>query len=92
MVLVADHISPAGVGNEQSGGYRYQSDYLDAVRKRYGQTPFASMQTLSADFARIDPVDFRVTLAKHRFQIVRESHRALPARKAFWMRLFTRAC
>jgi hypothetical protein len=40
----------------------------------------------------IDPASLRATIEARGFHIVRESRRALPAGKAFWMGIFERAC
>jgi hypothetical protein len=55
------------------------------------KSQFASMQILSAGFATIDPASLRATIEARGFHLVRESGRALPAGKAFWMGIFVRA-
>lgn len=64
------------------------SDTAPGVSK----SQFASMQILSAGFTVIDPATLRATIEARGFRAVRESRRALPAGKAFWMGIFARAC
>jgi len=64
------------------------SDTTPGVSK----SQFASMQILSAGFTIIDPTWLRAMIEARGFHIVRESRRALPAGKAFWMGIFARAC
>ena len=51
-------------------------------------TPFASIQELKGAFQLIAPSDFQRMLAARGFARVHETHRPLPAGKAFWMAIF----
>jgi len=56
-----------------------------------GQGGFASIEKLKSHFALVDRTRLRVLLHKCGFAPVHETHRALPAGKAFWMGVFARA-
>ncbi len=61
-----------------------------AVESGVSKTSFASLQSLSADFAMIDPVWLTNTLAGRNFRLAQETRRALPSGKAFWLGIFGR--
>jgi hypothetical protein len=81
-------LSLVGDGGWLSVVLQLPSDTAPGISK----SQFASMQTLSAGFIIIDPANLRATLEARGFHMVRESRRALPAGKEFWLGIFVRAC
>ena len=81
-------LSLVGDGGSLSVVLQLPSDTAPGVSR----SRFESMQTLSAGFTLIDTASLRATIESHGFLLVRESHRGLPAGKAFWMGIFARAC
>ncbi len=77
-----------GDGGSLSVVLQLPSDTAPSVSK----SQFESMQILSAGFTMIDPASLRAVIEARGFHMVRESRRALPAGKAFWMGIFARAC
>ncbi|SPE39412.1 Methyltransferase type 11 [Candidatus Sulfopaludibacter sp. SbA3] len=53
-----------------------------------GPSEFSSVQNLKSLFSLLDPAWLQNTLARRGFQLERESRRALPGGKAFWMGIF----
>ncbi|MEP7354011.1 MAG: methyltransferase domain-containing protein [Acidobacteriota bacterium] len=53
-------------------------------------TGFTSMQLLKDEFALIDPNEFTARVSQAGFKLQRESRRALPGGKAFWLGVFRR--
>ena len=51
---------------------------------------FASIQKLNSHFSLIDSVWLRETLTQHRFRLIHQARRSLPARKGLWMGVFGR--
>ena len=54
-------------------------------------TPFASIQTLAANFALIDVPEFRGLLESRRFQLLQEEQLRLPTGKSLWFGLFRKS-
>ena len=81
-------LSLVGDGGSLSVVLQLPSDTAPGVSK----SQFESMQTLSANFIMLDPASLRATIEARGFHLVRQSRRALPAGKAFWMGIFGRAC
>ena len=53
-------------------------------------TAYPSMQSLKSYFSLVDPIGLRDRLIARRFQVILETHRALPGTKRFWMGVFSR--
>jgi threonine dehydrogenase-like Zn-dependent dehydrogenase len=60
------------------------------VEQNVGASGFPSMQTLQSEFALIDPLWLRQTLARRGFRLTHEARRSVPAGKGFWMGVFGR--
>lgn len=56
-----------------------------------GASPFPSIQSLGSHFSLIEPAWLGEKLDGRGFRLLRESRRALPAGKGFWMGVFSRA-
>jgi hypothetical protein len=54
-----------------------------------GASQFSSMQNLKAHFSLISPAWLRESLAGRGFRLIRQTTRALPAGKGFWMGIFS---
>ena len=52
---------------------------------------FSSIENVKSHFTLVDPGQFQQTLEARRFRLVRQTRRALPSGKGFWMGLFERA-